>query len=270
MTRGVQVEIITPTQLRAVVPVDTASQAISLGSRSPAEYAAVFFRGLADSFTQFEILQLAEARGLRVINSIQSYLSSKSKLLTTALLGDAGLPVVPSLVTHDIESAIEFTAQHRETVVKPVYGMEGIDVERVTHRRAGEVLPPLLRRYRAVCLQAFLQHGGEDVRCFVIGRRVVASMRRLAPPGGWKTNFSTGGSVQGLEAPARIAALAIEATDCLGLQYAGVDIVQDGDRLLVLEVNGDPSWQGLLQATGRNMAGPLIDYVITLAKGDAT
>ena len=96
-----------------------------------------------------------------------------------------------------------------------------------------------------------MDHGGRDIRVFVIGGRVLGAIERRAPDGQWRTNVSLGGSARPFELPASWAQLALRAAAAIGADYAGVDLLPSRDgTVFVLEVNGIPGWQGLKQATG--------------------
>jgi RimK family alpha-L-glutamate ligase len=109
-------------------------------------------------------------------------------------------------------------------------------------------------------VQRAIDHGGRDVRVFVIGERVIAAIERRAPGGEWRTNVARGGSARPFELPPDWATLALSAAATVGADYAGVDLLPSRDgRVFVLEINGIPGWRALQQATGRDIAAAIVD-----------
>jgi ribosomal protein S6--L-glutamate ligase len=113
-----------------------------------------------------------------------------------------------------------------------------------------------------------VDHGGRDLRAFVVGGRVVGAIERTAAAGDWRSNVSRGASARACELPAALASLAVRAAAAIGADYAGVDLLPDADgSVFVLEVNGIPGWQGLQTATGIDVAGIIVDHLVMRAAG---
>jgi RimK family alpha-L-glutamate ligase len=112
-------------------------------------------------------------------------------------------------------------------------------------------------------IQRAIDHGGRDVRVFVVGGRVVGAIERVAPEGEWRTNVAQGARTRAFELPGEWEDLALRAAEAVSADYAGVDLLPARDgSVYVLEVNGIPGWQGLQQATGVDVAGTIVDHVI--------
>ncbi len=109
-------------------------------------------------------------------------------------------------------------------------------------------------------MQEFVPHGHSDIRAFVIGDRVVASMRRVAE--GWKTNYSRGAK----PAPATISKefeeLAIKSAKAVGCKVAGVDILEGPQGPRIVDVNSQPGWKGLQVVTKVNIAEEIVNFVL--------
>jgi ribosomal protein S6--L-glutamate ligase len=114
----------------------------------------------------------------------------------------------------------------------------------------------------AVYLQAYVPHPGQDLRVFVVGGRARAAIARHAPEGEWRTNVAGGGRAEAVPLGAELASVAEAAADALGLDYAGVDVVAGPGGPAVIEVNGNPSWQGILEATGLDMAEAIAEHLL--------
>jgi RimK family alpha-L-glutamate ligase len=112
-------------------------------------------------------------------------------------------------------------------------------------------------------IQRAIDHGGRDVRVFVVGGRVVGAIERVAPEGEWRTNVAQGARTRALALPREWEDLALRAAAAVSADYAGVDLLPARDgSVYVLEVNGIPGWQGLQQATGIDVAGAIADHVV--------
>jgi RimK family alpha-L-glutamate ligase len=129
-----------------------------------------------------------------------------------------------------------------------------------------------LDQLRAVFyVQRAIDSGGRDIRVFVIGGRVLAAIERRSAEGDWRTNVSRGGSALPVDLPADWEDLAVRGAAAIGADYAGVDLLPAKDgRIFVLEVNGVPGWQGLQMATGIDVAGAVVDFLIERVRARGT
>lgn len=212
---------------------------------------------------QFEMLQRLEANGALLVNSTYSLQISESKYLTNYLLAQFGLPVIEALVTQDKGEALRFAARYEEAVVKPIYRDLGTGISRIEANITGEEkINELLDSYGSVFLQRYIESRSQDIRAFVLGDRVVAAIKRFARPGEWRTNVFLGGKARKITLNQELRDMAIKASQILGLDYAGVDLISDGQRYYILEVNGSPSWKALKEVTGRNVAFDIISLVL--------
>jgi ribosomal protein S6--L-glutamate ligase len=116
-------------------------------------------------------------------------------------------------------------------------------------------------------VQRAVDHGGRDVRVFVIGGRVIGAIEREAPAGDWRTNVTRGGSARPFDLPPPWEQLALRAAAVVKADYAGVDLLPASDgRVFVLEVNGIPGWQALRVATGMDVADAIVEHVERLVR----
>jgi RimK family alpha-L-glutamate ligase len=203
-------------------------------------------------------------QGIPVINSPRAIERCVDKFYTTALLEQGGLPVPETVVCERGADAIAAVREMGDAIVKPIFGSLGHGMVRVTSPDVAlRVVEPLEQIGGVFYVQRTVDHGGRDVRAFVVGGRVIGAIERTAPPGEWRTNVSRGGSVRAVDLPAEWADLALRATVAVGADYAGVDLLPSRDgRVYVLEVNGIPGWKGLQQATGMDVAGVIVDHVV--------
>jgi RimK family alpha-L-glutamate ligase len=211
-----------------------------------------------------DALHWIEERGVPVINSPRAIERSVDKFYTTALLHEAGLPTPETVVCEGAADALAAMRAMRDAIVKPLFGSLGHGMVRVSDPEIALRVVRTLEQMRAVFyVQRAVNHGGRDIRAFVVGGRVLGAIERLAPAGEWRSNVSRGGSVRPFQLPAAWEELALRAAAVVGADYAGVDLIPSLDgEVFVLEVNGIPGWRGLRRATGLDVAGAIVDHVI--------
>jgi ribosomal protein S6--L-glutamate ligase len=228
--------------------------------------AFVLARGLGragDPDVQFEIYRALEGTGALVVNRLDPLLAAQDKFRTSWLLRLAGVPTPRAAVAQTPEDAEVALGALGEAVAKPVAGSLGDGVERLAPDAAGRArVRERVERDGAVYLQAYVPHPGRDLRVFVVGGRARAAITRYAPPGEWRTNVSAGARAEPVLIGPALGGAAEAAAAALGLDYAGVDLVAGARGITVLEVNGNPSWQGIQEATGLDMAEVIAEHVL--------
>jgi RimK family alpha-L-glutamate ligase len=211
-----------------------------------------------------DALHWIEKRGVPVINSARAIERSVDKFYTTALLQEAGLPTPETVVCEGANDALTVLQTMGDAIVKPLFGSMGHGMVRVADPdTAFRVVRALEQLHVVYYIQRTVDHGGRDVRVFVLGGQVLGAIERLAPDGQWRTNVSLGGSARPIELPEAWKEMALRAAAAIGADYAGVDLLQSRDgTVFVLEVNGIPGWQGLKLATGIDVAGAIVDHLV--------
>jgi RimK family alpha-L-glutamate ligase len=220
-----------------------------------------------------DALHWVEERGVPVMNSPRAIERAVDKFYTTALLHDAGLPTPETIVCDNLSGAMEAVRSMLgrgpggeppgEVILKPIFGSMGHGLVRLSDPDAAFRVLRSLEQIRAVFyLQRAVNHGGRDIRVFVIGGRAIGAIERWAPDGDWRTNVARGGSARPIELPAEWATLAVRAAATVGADYAGVDLLPSEDgSVFVLEVNAIPGWQGLQRATGIDVAAAIVEQL---------
>ena len=210
-----------------------------------------------------DALHWREDAGVLVVNPARAIERTVDKFYTSALLERAGLATPQTVVCERAEDAAAAFRAMGDVIVKPLFGSMGLGMVRVSDDETAWRVFRALEAIRGVYyLQRAIPHEGKDIRAFVIGDRVVAAIERRSP--GWRTNISRGGEATALALPRAWSEMALRAARAVGAEYAGVDLLpsQDG-TVYVLEVNGIPGWRGLQEATSLNVAGALIDHVLS-------
>lgn len=258
-------------QTRAIDPAELTVEAVKgrigvrvAGVRSEDFDVFLLLRGLGrngDPDFQLEAYRVLERIGALVLNGLEPLLSAQDKLRSCLLLMEAGVPTPAVCVIQqagDLGPALEKLGR---AVAKPQWGSLGEGVELLEAGSRGRARgAELLRERGALFLQSFVDHGGRDVRAFVVDGVVEASMLRIAPPNDFRTNVSIRGEGRAIELSPQIEELAVRASRALGLDWAGVDLAFGPDGPEVIEVNGSPSWMGIGRATGRDMGAAIAAY----------
>lgn len=248
-------------------------EGVRLGT-SPDLPRAVLVRSVpAGSFEQVTarlgILHALEDRGVRVVNGPRAIERCVDKAATTLRLLGASLPTPATWTAQDEEGARAVVAAEadptRPLVLKPLFGAQGKGLVLV---RGVADLPPPETVGGLYYLQRYV--GGttvfEDFRVFVVGGVAIAAMRRQGRS--WITNIHQGSTPTAVPATGELADLALAATAAVDADYAGVDLIRAPEgRLLILEVNSMPAWQGLQSVTTVDVAAAIV-ATVTAGLGD--
>jgi ribosomal protein S6--L-glutamate ligase len=214
---------------------------------------------------RMDVLHRFQAQGGRVLNPPAALEACIDKYLASVRLEAAGLPVPPTCVCQDAETAMEaFGRLGGDVVVKPLFGSEGRGMVRVADEEiAWRTFRTIERTQAVLYVQQFVDHPGWDLRAFVTDGRVVAAMRRHARED-WRTNVAQGGRAEAVSLTTEEERLTLAAARAVGTCVAGVDLLpRRGGGYYVLEVNGVPGWRALGRATGADVAVEIIRSLTT-------
>ncbi len=213
---------------------------------------------------QFEML------GVFPVNESQAITRSRDKLRSLQLLARDGVGLPVTSIAHstkDIDGVINI-AGGSPVVVKLIEGTQGVGVILAETRKAAQAVIEAFRGLDAnILVQEFIKEaGGADIRCFVVGGKVVAQMKRQGAPGEFRSNLHRGGSAEKIKLTPEERATAIRAAKSMGLNVAGVDILRSNHGPVVMEVNSSPGLEGIEVATGVDVAGKIIEFIEGHAK----
>jgi RimK family alpha-L-glutamate ligase len=221
---------------------------------------------LDECLLRVDMLHTLSRGGLLVVNSPSAIERCIDKYFTLSFLAERGVKVPRTVVTESVEEALAaFDELGGDVVCKPLFGSRGMGVTRLTDRDVAlRVFRALAFINHAIYIQEFIPHGTRDIRAFVIGGRVAASMYREASS--WKTNVAQGARPVAFKPSAEVAELAVKAAGLMGCEVAGVDLLEGKDGYYVVEVNSQPGWRGLQSVTKVRIADLIVDHVAQLAK----
>jgi ribosomal protein S6--L-glutamate ligase len=200
--------------------------------------------------------------GLQSLNSAEAISCSRDKLLASQLFVRRGLNVpVTGFASSplDTKDLIEMVGG-APLIVKLLEGAQGRGVVLAETQKAAESVINAMKSINAnLLVQEFIKEaGGKDLRCFVVGGKVVATIERVAALGDYRSNLHQGGHAQAVRIQSEERRLAIAATRAMGLDVAGVDIIRSDRGPLLLEVNSSPGLEGIEGVTGKDLAGRMI------------
>ncbi|RJV00227.1 MAG: RimK family alpha-L-glutamate ligase [Candidatus Poseidoniales archaeon] len=262
--RGIEVEVCDPMKFSLVVGEGSVDV---LHKGRHFTHDAVIPR-IGHSITQHgvAVLRHIEQLGIWTANTGQGILQSRDKLNASQILARNRIPVPITVYVRDVidvEQAIE-TVGGLPVVVKVTQGTQGDGVFlRHTAFEVRNLVQGLLMTGKSVLVQEYIAEShGKDIRALVVGDRVVACMRRRARGREFRSNYHLNGTVEKVELPASYAEAACRAARLLGLNIAGVDLLEGKNGPLVLEVNSSPGLEGIEKASGVNVAGAIVDFVM--------
>ena len=148
-------------------------------------------------------------------------------------------------------------------VLKLLEGTQGVGVVMAETNKAAESVIEAFRGLKAnILVQVFIEEaGGTDIRCLIVGERVIASMKRTARDGEFRSNLHRGGTATAIKLTPEERSTAIRSARILGLKCAGVDILRSNHGPVVMEVNSSPGLRGIEECTHKDVAGRVIEFI---------
>lgn len=217
------------------------------------------------------VLRHFELFGIRSLNTSQSIMLSRDKLATHQVLAANHINVPNTLSVRDpsqLASALDQVGL--PLVIKLHTGTQGNGVMVAeSEASATAMVHTLWGLGQEVMIQEYIAEArGKDVRVFVVGDRIVGAMRRSAADGEFRANIHLGASAESIDVSEDIAEVALTTSKTLGLDIAGIDIIESARGPLVLEANSSPGLQGIEAATGLDIARTIIKHGEALHSGN--
>lgn len=230
--------------------------------------------GASVTFYGTAVLRQFEMTGVYPLNESVAISRSRDKLRASQLFArkGIGLPITGfANKPDDIEDLIKMVGG-APLVIKLLSGTQGIGVVLAETKKAAEsVIESFLGLKASVLVQEFIaEAGGSDIRCFVVGEKVIAAMQRKGKEGEFRSNIHRGGTANLVKITKEERVTALKAANTMGLNVCGVDILRSDRGPLVMEVNSSPGLEGIEKATGKDIAGSIIEYIEKNAKPGKT
>ena len=226
--------------------------------------------GAKRTFYGTAIVRQFETMATYSINPSIAITRSRDKLRSQQLLAMKGIDMPITGFAHspnDVDDLIKLVGG-APLVIKLIEGTQGVGVVLAETKKAAQsVIQTLMGIHANIIVQEFIKESkGEDIRCFVVGDKVVASMKRTAEPGEFRANVHRGGSASLVKITKSEREIAVKAAKIMGLRMAGVDMLRSDRGPLVLEINSSPGLEGIESSTGKDVAGKIVDYIVKHAK----
>ncbi|MGB7451585.1 MAG: 30S ribosomal protein S6--L-glutamate ligase [Lysobacterales bacterium] len=230
--------------------------------------------GASISFYGTAVVRQFEMMGVYSVNESVAITRSRDKLRASQLLArkGIGLPVTGFANSpDDTDDLLDFVGG-APVVIKLLEGTQGVGVVLAETKKAAESVIEAFRGLKAnFMVQEYIKEaGGADIRCLVIGDKVVAAMKRQGKEGEFRSNLHRGGSASLIKITPEERSTAVRSAKVMGLNVAGVDLLRSNHGPVVLEVNSSPGLEGIENATQKNVAGTIIEFIEKNAKQGRT
>jgi ribosomal protein S6--L-glutamate ligase len=253
--------------MRCYMNITSAQPTIHYKGNVLENYDAVIPRiGASVTFYGAAVVRQLEMMGVFCVNDSVAITRARDKLRSLQLLSKKGIGLPITGFAHaldEIKDLIKMVGGP-PLVIKFLEGTQGIGVILVeTYKAARSVLEAFLGLKVNIMVQEYIKEaGGADIRCFVVGDKVVAAMKRQArAPEEFRSNLHRGGIATPIEITDEERNMAIRAAHIIGLNTAGIDIVRSNRGPLIMEVNASPGLEGIEKATGINVAREIIKFI---------
>ena len=254
--------------MRCYMNITSHKPTIYYGGESLGKVDAVIPRiGASNTFYGTAVVKQFEMMHSYCVNTSDAIANSRDKLRSMQILAEAGINMpITGFASHtkDIEGVIESVGS-TPLIMKLLQGTQGQGIVLAETRKAAESVMSAFRQLDAdIMVQEFIKEsGGTDIRAFVVGDEVVASMKRIAPEGEFRSNVHRGGTMEKIQLTFEEENMAVNASRILGLSIAGVDLMRSNRGPLILEVNSSPGLQGIESCTEIDVAEKIILHIQT-------
>jgi ribosomal protein S6--L-glutamate ligase len=262
--RGHEIDAIN--HLRCTLDIASHRPRVLYGGRELAGYEAVIPRiGASVTFFGTAVVRQFEMMQVYTVNESVAIARSRDKLRSLQLLSRKGIGLPVTIFAHRTSNPQEVIelAGGAPVVIKLLEGTQGIGVVLgETPKAAESIIQAFGGVDTNILVQEYIKEArGEDIRCIVIGGKVVASMKRRGREGDFRSNLHRGGSAKTVKITPQERATAIGAAKAMGLNVCGVDMLRSNHGPVVMEVNSSPGLEGVEQATGVDVAGKIIEFI---------
>ncbi len=259
-----EVSVIDP--LRCYMNIAAHNPTVHFKGEKLADFDAIIPRiGASVTYYGTSVLRQFEMMGVYPLNESVAITRSRDKLRTMQLLSrrGIGMPVTGfANKPDDIKDLIKMVGG-APLVIKLLEGTQGIGVVLAETQKAAEsVIEGFMGVKVNILVQEYIKEaGGADIRCLIVGGKVIASMKRQAAAGEFRSNLHRGGTASLIRITPEERSTAVRAAKIMGLNVAGVDILRSNHGPVIMEVNSSPGLEGIENATGKDVAGLIINFI---------
>ncbi|MFB9133389.1 30S ribosomal protein S6--L-glutamate ligase [Vibrio olivae] len=262
--RGHEVKVVDA--LRCYMNINSEKPEIHYKGEQLSDFDAVIPRiGASVTFYGTAVLRQFEMMGTYPVNESVAITRSRDKLRSMQLLSrkGIGMPITGFASKPDDVKDLLNMVGGAPVVIKLLEGTQGIGVVLAETRKAAEsVIEAFMGLKANIMVQEYIKEAnGADIRCFVIGDRVIAAMKRQGAEGEFRSNLHRGGSASLVRITPEERRTAVAAAKIMGLNVAGVDLLRSARGPLVMEVNSSPGLEGIELATGKDIAGLIVEFI---------
>lgn len=262
--RGHEVDIIDT--LHCYMDISSSHPSVRFKGKPLPQYDAIIPRiGASVTFYGTAVVRQFEMMGSFSVNESVAISRSRDKLRSMQLLSRKGIGLPRTGFAHSPDNIKDLIANvgGAPVVIKLLEGTQGIGVVLADTNKAAESIIEAFMGIKAnILVQEYIKEaGGADIRCFVVGGKVVAAMKRQGAPGEFRSNLHRGGSATLVKITAVERATAIAAAAAMGLNVCGVDLLRSGNGPVVMEVNSSPGLEGIEAATGKDVADLIMQFI---------
>lgn len=262
--RGHEVQVVDP--LRCYMTIASQRPTIHYKGEELTGFDAIIPRiGASITFYGTAVVRQFEMMGVYSINESVAISRSRDKLRSLQLLSRKGIGLPVTGFAHSTQYTRDLISQvgGAPLVVKLLEGTQGIGVVLTETQKAAESVIEAFRGLKEnILVQEFIKEaGGADIRCFVVGDKVIAAMKRQGADGEFRSNIHRGGKASVIRLTPEERSTAVRSARIMGLNVAGVDILRSNHGPVVMEVNSSPGLEGIELATGKDVAGQIVAFI---------
>jgi len=272
-SRGHEIDVVD--HLRCYINITSLRPTVRYRGEELPVFDAVIPRiGASVTFYGTAVLRQLEMMGVYPVNESVAISRSRDKLRSLQLLARKGIGLPVTVFAHRTSQAEEILDMigGAPVIIKLLEGTQGIGVVLGETQKAAESIIQAFGGVNTnILVQEFIKEaGGEDIRCIVVGEKVVATMKRKGKEGDFRSNIHRGGTAERVKITPQERSTAVGAAKAMGLNFCGVDLLRSNHGPVVMEVNSSPGLEGIEKATGIDVADKLIDFIEKNAKPGKT
>jgi ribosomal protein S6--L-glutamate ligase len=262
--RGHEIDVVN--HVKCYINITSHRPSIVYQGRELPKYDAVIPRiGASVTFYGTAVVRQFEMMGVYPLNESVAISRSRDKLRSLQLLAKKGVGLPVTVFAHktsDPDELLELVGG-APVVIKLLEGTQGIGVILgETQRAAVSIIQAFGGVDKDILVQEFIKEAnGEDIRCLIVGGKVVAAMKRIGKEGEFRSNLHRGGHAEEIRITPAERETAIAAAKAMGLNVCGVDMLRSNHGPVVMEVNSSPGLEGIEKATGEDVAGQIIEFL---------